>query len=281
MTRQAAFVLSGFGDEIAAEPEQQLAALKRMGVRHLDLRGAWDRNVLDFDADDVARLRGLLDAHGVRVSIIATPIGKSPISRDANFESGRLEQALRLARAFGVDLVRIFSFYREGTSHAECRDEVVRRLASFAGTAERAAVTLLLENEADLWGDRPERCLDLLAAVDSPRLRLTLDAGNFAAVGARSHDDAYPMLKPYLAHVQIKDVRHADGTVVLPGQGDGQIPELLSALAADGYRGYLALEPHLAVAGKQGGFSGPELFAQAADALRGIIAASAPEASVS
>ena len=56
------------------------------------------------------------------------------------------------------------------------------------------------------------------------------------------------------------------------GQGDGQIPALLRVARQDGYAGYLSLEPHLAVAGKAGGFSGATLFGEAASALRSILA---------
>ena len=277
---EASFVLSGFGDEIDADPSRQLDVLAGLGIRHLDLRGAWDRNVLDFSDADVEQLRSQLAGRGARVSSIASPVGKSPIDREADFEAGRLDRALHLAGAFGTDLVRIFSFYHEGLDHAACRDEVLRRLSHFAESAERAGVTLLLENEVNLWGDTPERCRDLLEKVDSPRLRFTLDTGNFAAIGVPSHDVAYPALRPYLVHVQIKDVRHVDGTVTAAGEGDGQIPELLGTLGGDGYRGFLALEPHLALAGRAGGFSGPELFARAVDALRQILAEVAPDVPV-
>lgn len=267
-----AFTISGFGDEIADDPAAQLDALLNLGIRHLDLRGAWGRNVLDFDLDDVVRLRELLGARGVQVAMIASPIGKSEIGEPAAFEAGRLESALRLAEAFGTPLIRIFSFYHAGIAHESCRSEVVDRLGALAARANAAGATLLLENEGDLWGDTPERCWDLISTVDSPSLRLTLDAGNFASLGVRPADDAYPLLRPWLAHVQIKDVRREPHAVVPAGQGDGQIPELLGLLLRDGYIGYLSLEPHLAVAGRAGGFSGPELFGQAARALREILA---------
>jgi sugar phosphate isomerase/epimerase len=266
------FTISGFGDEIAADPVEQLDVLTSLGIHFLDLRGAWGRNVLDFDADDVRRLRALLAERGVRVAMIASPVGKSQIAEASSFEDGRLETAIRLARAFETPLIRVFSFYHDGLPHAACRDEVVRRLTGWARSAEDAGVTLLLENEGDLWGDTPERCRDLLETVDSPALRQTLDSGNFAALGIGSRDRAHPLLKPWLAHVQIKDVRGATGQVVPAGQGDGQIAAVLDAARRDGYRGYLSLEPHLAVAGKAGGFSGAELFGTAAKAIRSILA---------
>jgi sugar phosphate isomerase/epimerase len=270
--RRAAFELSGFGDEIADEADEQLGVLGRLGIRFLDLRGAWGRNVLDLTPEDLSRLQDALRAHGARVSTIASPIGKSEIDRDASYELDRLEVALRLAEAFETTLIRVFSFYHEGIEHADFRDEVLRRMDAFAGRAEQAGVTLLLENERGLWGDIPERCLEVLSLVDSPSLRMTLDTGNFAQMGVRSADEAYPLLREYVTHIQIKDVRSADGAITVAGEGDGQVPELLAALRRDGYRGFLSLEPHLALAEKARGFSGPELFGQAAAALQRIVA---------
>ncbi len=272
MTRPA-FTISGFGDEIADDPAKQLDVLAGLDIHHLDLRAAWGRNVLDFDDDDVRRLAALLSEKGAQVAMIASPVGKSQIAEPAAFERGRLETAIRLAEAFGTPLIRMFSFYHEGISHDDCRDEVVSRLSRWAQTAERAGVTLLLENEGDLWGDTPDRCHDLLSSIDSPALRLTLDTGNFASLGVDSHDTAYGLLKPWLSHIQVKDVRREPKQVVPAGQGEGQIPAVLAAARRDGYHGYLSLEPHLAMAGKAGGFSGAALFGTAAEALRAILAA--------
>ena len=52
---------------------------------------------------------------------------------------------------------------------------------------------------------------------------------------------------------------------------DAEADLLLAAARRDGYQGYLSLEPHLAVAGKAGGFSGAALFGTAASALRAIL----------
>ncbi len=268
----ARVAVSGFGDEISADPTEQLSVLADLGIRHLDLRGAWDRNILDFSANDVANLKSALTAAGAQVALIASPVGKSQITESPEFEASRLQTAIRLADQFGTPLLRIFSFYHEGILHEACRDEVISRLAGWARTAEQAGVTLLLENEGGLWTDRPERCRDLLESVNSPFLRFTLDTGNFASLGVASADTAYPMLRPWISHIQIKDMVTATHAVVPAGQGDAQLPQVLAAALADGYSGYLSLEPHLAVAGKAGGFSGPDLFSEAARALQGILA---------
>ena len=58
------------------------------------------------------------------------------------------------------------------------------------------------------------------------------------------------------------------GKVVPAGEGDGHVAEILKDAYASGYRGFLSLEPHLAAAGQFSGFTGPNLFGVAVEALR-------------
>jgi sugar phosphate isomerase/epimerase len=45
----------------------------------------------------------------------------------------------------------------------------------------------------------------------------------------------------------------------------------LQRLRQDGYDGFFSLEPHLAAAGKYQGFSGPDLFRKASQALQTML----------
>ena len=75
-------------------------------------------------------------------------------------------------------------------------------------------------------------------------------------------------MKPYTTHIHIKDALFDGGKVVPAGKGDGQLEPILSDAYQSGYRGYLSLEPHLAAHGQFSGFSGPQLFTSAVDALK-------------
>jgi sugar phosphate isomerase/epimerase len=72
--------------------------------------------------------------------------------------------------------------------------------------------------------------------------------------------------------VQVKDALMASGEVVPAGQGDGQVRETVAALRDSGFAGFFSLEPHLAQAGPMGGFSGPDGFRRAAQALKELLA---------
>ena len=137
--------------------------------------------------------------------------------------------------------------------------------------AAAGGAIMLHENEKAIYGEQPERCLDLHQTVKGDSFRATFDPANFVQAGVKPFDDAYPLLKPYIAYFHIKDAIMGEGRVVPAGKGDGQIRELMAAAKEVGYDGFLSLEPHLQVAGHSFGFTGPELFGTAAQALRAIL----------
>ncbi|GAA4554434.1 sugar phosphate isomerase/epimerase family protein [Amycolatopsis samaneae] len=268
------WTLSGFADEISPDPEVQCRVLTELGVGYVEFRGAWDTNVLDLDDAQLGRVRDLLAGHGLGVSSIGSPIGKIGIHDDFAAHLRRFDRALTVARLLEAPYVRIFSFFLPpGEAPGDHRDEVLRRMAALAALAEGHDVILLHENEKAIYGDVPERCLDIVESVGSPRLRLAWDAANFVQCGLRPHGDGYALLRPHLEYVQIKDAILATGEVVPAGEGDGEVRETIRALRGDGFDGFFSLEPHLAEAGRMGGFSGPELFGVAHQAFVGLLSA--------
>ena len=268
---ESSFTLSAFGDEIADNLATQLDVLASEGIYHLELRGAWGQNVLALDDTQLARAAAMLRERGFGVSAIGSPIGKSGLDRPREFELGRLERALAAADVLGTRLIRVFSFYIPEGQAARHRDEVLERMGALAARAAQAGITLVHENEQEIYGDTAERCQDILAAVSSPALRMAFDPANFVQVGVRPMDEAWPRLAEYTIHVHIKDAVFEDGTVRPAGAGAGEIPELIAALLARGYQGFLTLEPHLKVAGAAGGFSGESGMRVAIRALRTVL----------
>jgi sugar phosphate isomerase/epimerase len=266
-------ILSGFADEISPDPAEQLATLAAESIAHLELRSAWSANVADLtDAQLAAFGRALADA-GVTVSAIGSPIGKISIAAPLAPELDRMRRVAAAAAMFGTRIVRVFSFFiPPGEPPDRYRREVIDRMAALAGIAEEHGLILAHENEKEIYGDRPERCAELISDVGSPALRATFDAANFVQCGVRPHAEAYGLIRPHLVYVQVKDALAATGEVVPAGQGDGQVADTLAALRDSGFEGYLSLEPHLAVAGRHGGFSGPASFRRAAQALKALLA---------
>jgi sugar phosphate isomerase/epimerase len=264
--------LSGFADEISDDLGEQLEVLAAESITYLELRSAWGVNVAGFTAAQLAEFRSVTGAAGVRVSAIGSPVGKVPVGAPVADEAERLRRVAGTAAALGTALVRVFSFYLPpGEPPERYRDQVIDQMGVLARVAEEAGVTLCHENEKEIFGDVPQRCADLITSVASPALRATFDAANFVQCGVRPFTEAYPLLRPHLEYLQVKDARAADGEVTVAGAGDGEVPETLRALRDSGFAGFVSLEPHLDLAGRAGGFSGPAKYRQAVQALKALL----------
>jgi sugar phosphate isomerase/epimerase len=266
---QPTWTLSGFGDEIDPDPLVQAAVLQALGASAIEVRSAWGTNVIDLAPGQLAELRTILAEREMAVSAIASPVGKVDVALPVEHELGRLGRAIAAAHALESRYIRIFSFFRgESVAVESIRDEVLTRMRALTTLAEREGVVLLHENEKDIYGDVPDRVLDIIESVGSSHLRMAWDSANFVQVGVRPFTEGYTMLRPYLDYLQVKDAVAATGDVVPAGDGDGELVETLTALRDDGFTGFASLEPHLIDFSQTGGFSGPALFGDAARALR-------------
>jgi sugar phosphate isomerase/epimerase len=266
--------LSAFADEISPDINKQIAVLHEADIRAVDLRSVDGVNVLDFTDDAAASYAAALQSAEIDVAAIGSPIGKVPIDTPVQEQTARFERAVALAHRFNTTNIRIFSFYRAAGREAppaQYREDVLARLGEMTERARAEGITLLHENDVDLYGDTVARCLDLLNAIDDPHFRAAFDPANFILSGEEPYPAAYESLRPWIAAVHVKDA-HPGGPVVPAGEGIARWQEISRALKASGYDGYLALEPHLAAAGQLGGFSGPDRFRVAARSLKELLA---------
>src|SRR5690625_330520 len=240
------WTLSGFADEIDPDFTLQCTVARHLGLNFIEIRSAWDTGVLDLSDAQLDAAKDILVDHSLGVSAIGSPIGKMCIDDDFDEHLDRMHRAVEVAHHFQAPYIRIFSFFQRPEIDAEeARAEVVARLRALTDIAEPAGITLLHENDKEVYGATPDRCLELVTGVDSHRLRLAWDPANFVQVGVRPHTEGYEQLRPYLEYIQIKDARAQDGLVVPAGAGDGQIRETIRALHEDGFEGFFSLEPHL------------------------------------
>ena len=123
--------------------------------------------------------RDQLEIAGIRTSAIASPIGKVQIRSDLEAHFQRFQIAIERAHQFDTRFVRLFSFYQEGEQTEAVRDNVLHQLHRMTELAEREGVILLHENERGIYGDCPERCVDLLSSVNNPQMRAAFETPNF------------------------------------------------------------------------------------------------------
>src|ERR1700721_4074463 len=134
-------ILSGFADEISADPREQLAVLAAESISCLELRSAWSVNVADFTGEQVAAFRAATDGAGVRVSAIGSPIGKIPVDAPFGPELDRMRRGAGIAAEPGTTIVRVFSFFLPaGEPPRRYRGQVVDRMGALALIAEEHGV---------------------------------------------------------------------------------------------------------------------------------------------
>ena len=265
--------LSAFADEVTEKFRDQVEFLTSENVSYIEFRFLDGKNIMDLNQDELKHARNLLGDHGLKVSAIGSPIGKVKLDEPFEAHLDKFKHAVDLADFFNTPYIRIFSYYApDGENINDHRDEVIRRMAAKVEIIKNTDVVMVHENEADIYGQSAQNCVDLAQAIDSPKLRLAYDPANFVWADKITDnvETCWPIMKPYVVHIHIKDWKVGAKTGAMPGAGDGQIKKLLAELAQMDYQGVLTLEPHLKAGGQFGGSTGSELFAQAIAAVRNL-----------
>lgn len=285
------FILSAFSDEIANDLKTQMDVLDEFRINHIEIRGVNGRNITQYTNNEVKELKKRLDDRGFRISAIGSPIGKIWIGDEFDPHLDLFKHTLEIAAILETKYIRMFSFFiPAGEDPYSYREEVMNRWMKFIKAAEGSGITLLHENEKDIYGDIPERCLDLLKTMNCSYMKAVFDPANFVQCDVETYPKAYEVLKDFIAYMHIKDAMYKDHSVVPSGYGDGNIKDILRGLYRGGYDGFLSIEPHL---GTFTGFEflepnskakgmpkgGPKQFAIAYEALIKIIKEVETEAS--
>lgn len=266
--------LSAFADEVTEDFRAQVEYLAKEKVGFIEPRFVNRKNIMDLSRSELDEARKLIRDRGLKVSAIGSPIGKVRLDEPFGPHLDKFKHAVDLALFFETPFIRMFSYYApEGKNIDNYRDQVIERMAAKVEAVQDVDVTMVHENEAHIYGHTAQNCADLIEAVGSPKLRLAYDPANFVwGEGiANNVEVCWPVMKPYVVHVHIKDWKLGSKDIgSIPGEGDGQIKELLAELAAMNYDGCLTMEPHLKVGGQFGGSTGPDLFSKAIAAVRSL-----------
>ena len=237
--------LSAFADEYTDGFAEQLLAMREFGITHIELRHADKKNVSVLTADEVKEIKKMLDASGIGVSSIGSPLGKITLDGDMDAHLETARRVFETANTVGAKFVRMFSFYApEGKDVTQMKGEVYDALEKLVLLARAHGVTLCHENEAKIYGDIPERCREIIDHFGG-ELKCVFDMGNFVLEGVDPYPAAYELLKKDIAYFHIKDALAA-GAIVPPGKGEAKIREILAAhreYAKEDF--FVSLEPHL------------------------------------
>jgi len=265
------FRISVINDEITQDFGRSCEIVStEFGLKWIEIRGMWNKNLLHLDAREIAEARRILELHHLRVTDIASPLFKTdwpgaPPSRfspkrdqfgaDFTFEQQDevLDRCLELARVFRTDRVRCFDFWRLDDQQPH-RHAINEKLMEAAGKAGKQGVILVLENEGSCNTATAAEAATVLGGVKSPHLMLNWDPGNAATHDEKPYPDGYNLLpKKRIGHCHCKDAtRKPDGKGYdWAPVGGGFIDWVgqFRALRQDGYHYAVSLETHWRGAG--------------------------------
>jgi len=275
-------ILSGFADEIDANLAEQIRVLKKLGMSYVEMRGVNGKGLVNYEMADVKEIKKQLDAEGIRLSSVGSPIGKIQITEDFAPHMELYKHTVEIAHTMETPYIRMFSFFMpKGTvDFDQYRGEVMERLGQFVDYAKANDIVLLHENEKDIYGDVASRCLEIMQNFYGDNFKAVFDFANFVQC-KQDTLEAYEMLKDYVEYIHIKDALWENGNVVPSGMGDGNVEAILGKLKASGYKGFLSLEPHLSDfdgfsaleknAAEKKKLNGEEAFTLAYDSLAKIL----------
>jgi sugar phosphate isomerase/epimerase len=263
------FRLSVINDEISQDFDHAASvAANDFGLRWIELRGMWNKNITDLDANQLAESKRILKKYDLRVTDIASPLFKvdwpgaptrtkqrDEFHADFGFhqQDALLDHCIDLAHTFGTDRIRCFDFWRL-QDPKPYREAMNRKLAEAAEKCAKHNLILLLENEMDCNTGTGAEAVATLAAVPSHNFMLNWDPGNAGTFpGAVPYPHGYNLLpKHRIGHCHAKNVkREPGGKFEWQPVGTGVVDWTgqLRALREDGYHYAVSLETHWRGAG--------------------------------
>jgi len=255
--------IAAITDEFSPDLETACAAMASVGMRGAELRVLWGKNIMDLSDEELARAKSILDAHGLQVVGIASPLLKCTLPDspplDGRFEHDvfasahtyadqprLMRRAAEIAHLMGARLIRVFSFWRT-LEPEKCFGRLIEILNEFAEQAAREDLILGLENEHACHVGTASEAARVLAAAGHPNLSLVWDPANAFVAGEEPFPEGFDQL-PFgkVAHVHAKDCWMKGGKPQWVPLGTGAVDwkGQLIALVERGYGGWISLETH-------------------------------------
>ena len=257
------FRVAVINDEISQDFERACQVAAGFGMKWIELRGMWNKNILDLDANQITESLRLLKKYDLRVTDIASPLFKvdwpgAPKSKfspkhdefNAHFGSAQqdavIEKCVEMAKKFSTDRVRCFDFWRLDNPKPY-RAEINETLRKAAEKLGKQKLILVLENEMSCNTGTGQEAAEVLAAVQIPSFMLNWDPGNAATLGEIPYPTGYELLpKNRIGHCHCKDAVKNGDKYEWAAMGKGMIDWVgqFRALKKAGYHNAVSLETH-------------------------------------
>ncbi len=238
------FKLGVITDEVTQNIFEAAAFCKKHGLQCMEVRSVNDHSPFEFTADDISDINTAAKEYDLSVCAISAPLFKCDFDDDAAIATHieNFEKCALRANQLGAKYIRGFDFWDIGVS-IEKRAEKYKQIAQIC---EKYDIICVIEADPSVHSNTPHKTAELVSKIDSPYIKVLFDPGNEVWVNEKASEDAYDAVKPYLAHIHIKDADIIDGKPdgVKIGEGLVDYKTLFARLINDGYSGNVMLETH-------------------------------------
>jgi sugar phosphate isomerase/epimerase len=203
-------------------------------------------------------IKSLLEKLGLEVSCYTI----SPDFTDSSeYAESELIKDFNNASILKAPFIRVLTGDSASPSAGE-RARIIQKLRGAVKIAEEKDITLILENIGSYSGSADEAAA-IIEGVNSERLRINLDTAN-PLLADESPFEAAKKLLPFVAYVHLKDFitegsdkfkdyssikwriqtsrKSVRMTGIEAGSGEAQLPEIMTALKKNGYKGFVSIE---------------------------------------
>jgi len=216
--------LSPFASDFQRQLEQMGASLARLKMRSVVETGA----------------RFLLDRH-----VKHEPTLMSPDSAGRQRRIDFYRHSIDIAQQLGSDCVSLWSgVLRDEISDQAAMDRLCEGLLAVLDYAGQRGVTIGFEPEPGMFIDTMGRYDQLVARMNAPHLRLTLDIGHLHCQEETPLADYIVRYTPQLVNVHIEDMRRGIHEHLPFGEGEIEFVPVLAALRGYGGGVHVELSRH-------------------------------------
>ena len=254
-------------DGISRDLDHALSVMSEFDLEYAELQFVWDKEVGDHDAQEIVKIKDLLEKHNKPVSCLSRHVfaglttQNKPGDDDHVRHMDALKRVIDMAHQLGSPLVRIMTSKKEqilwGHNGAEkwnvakgAWDTLPPLIAPAVELARAEGVQLVVETGNGTMVNSNYTACKLIDELDAKDvLKVLWDPGNNCWCHELAYPDGFEAVKDgYLGHLHIKDVLvdTPKATLEVREMGTGQLAPLFTpmadALRDNSYDGVISFE---------------------------------------
>ncbi len=220
----------------------------------------------DCSMEELEAVRKKAEETGIKI-IALTPYNSRFNSLDEEVrkqEMDGIRKVIGYAQYLGAKYIRIYAGNYAGNEtdpDGRKMDQLVRSMKELGNDAQKAGVTLVMENHFNTMTVSARQSMDAATRIDHPAVGILYDQANLTFTLQEDYEEALAIQSSMIRHVHVKDLKFKAGSQAfvsdevshpkeedrnvytrIVGEGCVKWPQILQLLHDKGYNGWLSLE---------------------------------------